>query len=378
MENLSAAHPFWAKAASFIKHHAMVLIAWAAAAVSAVFVPPDAQYAGYFDLSTLACLFLTLLVVGAFTGIHTFEIASRSIVLKLKNLRRLFVAVVFITYVGSMILANDMALITFLPLGWLSLKNAGKEKHAAYLFIMQNIAANLGGMLTPFGNPQNLYLYSHFSIPTGEFFAVMAPPFAIALLLILGCCLVVGREPLVLIPSEGYRFNTPRTVAYSVLFVVSVLAVFRLFPWYFALAGVGIAVLILDRKAYLKVSYSLLLTFTAFFIFSGNMARIDAVSGFLGRLTASNTLLTGVASCQVISNVPTAVLLSRFVTDYKPLLVAVNIGGLGTPVASLASLITLGRYRAVMPGHTLRYLAAFLAVNFTFLAVLFVAEMFIL
>ena len=161
------------KVLSFAKSNAMVLIAWALAIASTFFVPPDKEYVGYFDFATLACLFLTLLVVGAFTGIHTFEIASRRIVAKLGNARRLILAVVFITYVGSMILANDMALITFLPLGWLSLKNCGKQKYTAFTFIMQNIAANLGGMLTPFGNPQNLYLYSYFKIPTGEFFLIM-------------------------------------------------------------------------------------------------------------------------------------------------------------------------------------------------------------
>ncbi|MBO7377459.1 MAG: citrate transporter [Clostridia bacterium] len=362
---------------TFVKSHAVVLIAWALAALSVVFVPIDKDYIDYFDFPTLACLFLTLLVVGAFSGIKTFEIVSRKIVLKLKNTRRLIIAVVAVTYFGSMILANDMALITFLPLGWLCLKKSGKTNYAAFTFIMQNVAANLGGMLTPFGNPQNLYLYSYYSISAGEFTLTMLPPFLLSLALIVSCCLFVKREPLTLTEEEEYKFNLPRTIIYSVLFAISVLAVFRIFPWQFALIGVAAAVLAMDFRAFGRVSYSLLLTFCAFFILSGNVARIDAVKSLMERLTAENTLLTGVLCSQIISNVPTAVLLSRFATDYRQLLVAVNIGGVGTPVASLASLITLGKYREVKPGETLKYLGLFSAINFSFLALLTALETFI-
>jgi len=358
------------KIITFVKTHAVVLIAWAIAAASVIFVPIDGEYINYFDFSTLACLFLTLLVVGAFSGIKTFEIISRKIVMKLKNTRRLVMAVVFITYTGSMILANDMALITFLPLGWLCLKKSDKTRYTAFTFIMQNVAANLGGMLTPFGNPQNLYLFSHFGIPAGEFMLTMLPPFLLSLALIVACCFFVKREPLELKNEEVYAFRPARTAVYSVLFAVSVLAVFRVFPWYYALAGVSIAVLIADHKAFAKVSYSLLLTFCAFFIISGNVARIEAVRTFLEKLTARNTLLSATLSCQVISNVPTAVLLSRFVADYAELLVAVNIGGVGTLVASLASLITFGKYREAEPAKTRFYLGLFSAINFGFLAVL--------
>ena len=400
------------KVLTFIKSHAVVLIAWTLAAISAIFVPVDREYLGYFDLPTLACLFLTLLVVGAFTGIKTFEIISRKIILKLNNTRRLIIAVVAITYFGSMILAGLIglafwrlrstvtpdvfltgvivllmlltlllrrwlykALITFLPLGWLCLKKSGKTKYTAFTFIMQNVAANLGGMLTPFGNPQNLYLYSYYHISAGGFTLTMLPPFLLSLALIVGCCLFVKKEPLSLEDEETYEFNLPRTIIYAALFAVSVLAVFRVFPWQIALAVVAVAVLVMDFRAYGRVSYSLLLTFCAFFVLSGNVARIGVVKSLMEQLTAQNTLLTGVLCSQVISNVPTAVLLSRFTIDYRQLLVAVNIGGVGTPVSSLASLITLGKYREVRPGETLRYLGLFSAINFSFLAVLSTLEL---
>lgn len=235
---------------------------------------------------------------------------------------------------------------------------------------MQNVAANLGGMLTPFGNPQNLYLYSYYSINAGEFFAVMALPFAVAFVLIALTCLVVKPEPVALETPEVPAPPVWRTVVYFVLFALSVLIVFRVFPFYVGLAAVTLALLVLEPRAFLKVDYGLLLTFCAFFVFSGNLARIPAVESALGSLVALFPLLVGTASCQVISNVPSAVLLSRFTSDYRHLLVAVNIGGLGTPVASLASLITLGEYRRRCPGSTARYLGLFSLINFGYLAVL--------
>ena len=235
---------------------------------------------------------------------------------------------------------------------------------------MQNVAANLGGMLTPFGNPQNLYLYSYYSIAAGEFFKIMALPFAVAFLLIAVTCLFVKPVHVELETPETAAPPAWRMIVYFVLFALSVLIVFRVFPFYVGLIVVTVALLILEPKAFLHVDYALLLTFCAFFVFSGNLARIPAVEQTLGSLVALSPLLVGTASCQVISNVPSAVLLSRFTTDYRHLLVAVNIGGLGTPVSSLASLITLGEYRKREPGKTGRYLALFSLVNFLFLAVL--------
>ena len=196
---------------------------------------------------------------------------------------------------------------------------------------MQNAAANLGGMLTPFGNPQNLYLYSYYSIPTGEFFAVMSIPFAAALLLIVGTCMFVRPEPIV--PKTPPVPAPPvwRTLVYFALFAVSVAIVFDAFAAWIALIIVVVALAVIEPRAFLHVDYGLLLTFSAFFVFSGNLSRVPAVQAFPGSLVAASPLLVGTASCQVISNVPSAVLLSRFTDDYRQLLIAVNIGGLGSP-----------------------------------------------
>ena len=357
-------------AVHFFKSSVVLLVALAAAGITCIFVPVDREYLGYFDLQTLACLFCTLAVVAAFKNIRFFEWLADVIVRRFKNMRNIVLALVFVTYFGSMIMANDMALITFLPLGYFVLESCGNRKLTAFTFIMQNIAANLGGMLTPFGNPQNLYLYSFYSIGAGEFFRIMALPFAVAFVLILGVCLFVKPQEAQVLSRPHNAPSVWRSVAYAALFALSVLIVFDVFPYYWGLLAVAVCLLVLDFRAVLRVDYGLLLTFCAFFVFSGNMARIPAVRDFLGGLIALDPLAFGVLSCQVISNVPSAVLLSRFTSDYASLLVAVNIGGLGTPVASLASLITLNTYRRVRPGETKKYILKFLLVNFSFLAVL--------
>ena len=181
----------------FIKKNVVFCVALLAAAVTCFLVPPDAAYGDYFDWKTLSCLFLTLAVVCALRNIKFFTILARKLVLLSGSMRMLFLVLVLITFIGSMLIANDMALITFLPLGYFALSVARQEKYMAYLFILQNISANLGGMLTPFGNPQNLYLYTKFNIPTGEFMTIMAPPFLLAITMITACCLIfIKAEPM--------------------------------------------------------------------------------------------------------------------------------------------------------------------------------------
>jgi Na+/H+ antiporter NhaD/arsenite permease-like protein len=240
----------------------------------------------------------------------------------------------------------------------------------AFTFIMQNIAANLGGMLTPFGNPQNLYLYNFFEIPTGEFMMIMALPFAISIVLITLCCIVfVKPEPLE-IPEEQIKMPPVRLVIYLILFALSIIIVFRIIPYWIGLIVIPIFLIFMDRKALLAVDYPLLLTFVFFFIFSGNMARIDVVRDLFSMLLEKNTLVFSVISCQCISNVPSAILLSQFTTNYKDLLVGVNIGGAGTLIASLASLITFREYVKNNPGKTGYYIGMFSAFNFSFLILL--------
>ena len=354
----------------FIKGHAVLLISAAVAVATCFFVPPDAEYGGYFDLETLSCLFCIMAVVGALRIRGFFEWLAGRMIVAFGNMRRVTFALVFIAYFGSMIMGNDVALVTFLPLAWFVLSSCGRERHTAFVFVMQNIAANLGGMLTPFGNPQNLYLYSYYSIPAGEFFAIMALPFVVAFVLIAATCMFVRPEPVrPLVPSVAPP-PVWRVVGYFALFALAVMIVFGVLPFWAVLTAVSLALLVLEPRSFLRVDYGMLLTFCAFFVFSGNLSRVPAVRAWLGGLIGASPLLVGTATCQVMSNVPAAVLLSHFTTDYRRLLIAVNIGGLGTPIASLAGLITLDAYRRRMPGSTARYLGLFSAINFSYLAVL--------
>ena len=301
-----------------------------------------------------------------------------------------------VTLIGSMLLTNDTALLTFLPLSWMVLQEAGQEKLTAYVFILQNCAANLGGMLTPFGNPQNLYLFDHYHIPVGEFLSIMLLPFALSTGLILLCCLLIPRQVLA-VPQRELTLDKPRAIAYGLLFCLAVGMVLRAVPYPVGLAVIAASLAVMDPRALKSVDWGLLVTFAAFFVFSGNMARIQPVRELFGRLLAHGVLPVSALTCQVISNVPAAMLLSGYSSDLRELiigvdlgglgtliasmaslisykqLVGVNVGGAGTLVASLASLITFREYTRRCPEQTVRFLGLFTLISFSFLAILLAA-----
>ena len=359
------------------KKHTVLCIATLAAVVTCFFVPPSAEYINYFDFKTLSCLFLTLAVVCALRNIKFFTILARRIVMLTGNLRMLALALIYITFIGSMLIANDMALITFLPLGYFALSVTKQEKHMAYIFILQNISANLGGMLTPFGNPQNLYIYTAFEIPTNEFMGIMFAPFLTAVIMLTAACFFLKKEPLAITEDFPEKLNKSRTVIYLVLFTLSLLIVFRIIPYLLGLVLIPLVLIFMDRDALKAVDYPLLLTFVMFFIFAGNMAKIDIVHSLVSSILDKSTLLVSICSCQFISNVPSAILLSQFTENYKELLLGVNIGGTGTIIASLASLITFSEYRLLHPGDGKRYIVMFTVINLIFLAVLTAVTYFI-
>ena len=354
----------------FIKKNAVLCIAIVAAVATSFIVPPDKAYLGYFDWKTLTCLFCVLAVVCALKNIRFFFFLAQKIVHAFKTTRACILALCYVTFIGSMFLANDMALLTFLPLGYLVLSSTGKKKLMAFTFIMQNIAANLGGMLTPFGNPQNLYLYSKFNIPTGEFMGIMLAPFLLSVALITLCCFLFIKKESLEMEEEKIQLPKARTAIYSLLFVLSIVIVFRVIPFWIGLLVIPTVLLFMDRKALKDVDYGLLLTFVAFFIFAGNMSRIGLVQDILGYLMNKSALLFSSLSCQIISNVPSAILLSQFTDNYRELLLGVNIGGVGTLISSLASLITYREYTKHDPKGAKKYILLFSAFNFAFLFIL--------
>ncbi len=372
--------------ARIIRQNATASIAAAAALVTMLFVPPDAAYLGYFDLNTLACLFALLAVIRALRNAGFFETVAHAVVRRFKTLRGLGCALVGVTLVCSMFATNDMALLMLLPLSTVTLASTGNERALPFTFVMQAIAANLGGMILPFGNPQNIFLNSRFDIAFPDFLATMALPFAVSVILIALCCLAGFKvAPLSssgapdAAASERAPLPRAKTALYLVLFALSLGMVFRVVPFVAGVVIVAVALLFADRRALAHVDWGLLATFALFFVFSGNMARIPEVQGFFSMLLGQSTLVTSALASQVISNVPAAILLAPFVDGYQSLLIGVNIGGAGTLIASLASLIAFNHFRAIKRGmkrpgiqalSTKRYLALFSALNFAFLAVL--------
>lgn len=216
---------------AFVRHNAVMVIAFAAAFITSFFVPPDKEYIGYFDFKTLTCLFCVLAVVCALKNIRFFYLLAKKIVERFKTARMSVIAIVYITFIGSMLIANDMALLTFLPLGYYVLYTSKKEKYMAFTFIMQNIAANLGGMLTPFGNPQNLYLYTKFNIANAEFIKIMLPSFTVSVILITLCCIVFVKPEPLCVDNEPIKINSKRAILYGLLFILAIAIVFRGIPY---------------------------------------------------------------------------------------------------------------------------------------------------
>lgn len=367
----------------------MLVVAAVAAAASALAVPPDEAYLGYFDWKTLGCLFCVLAVASALRLMGAFDRAARAIIARFRRPGPLALALVLTTAALSCVATNDMTLIMMLPLSAATLMGANLPRLVAPVFVLLSLAANLCGMIVPFGNPQNLYLYSYYGLDLGDFLAAMALPFALSTAGIVACTWWLCGRTNSSSTSDTRNLAMPmplgrrRLAAYGLLFALTLLAVFRIVPVAAAVAVVAAALAALDRRALAAVDWGLLATFACFFVFAGNLARVPEVSAWLSPLMADHGLLVSAGLSQIISNVPAAVLLSHFTGAWQPLLVGVNIGGAGTLVGSLASLITLQHFtsvRKIFPRATAlpelstgRFLALFSVLNFGFLAILLIA-----
>lgn len=327
----------------FVKRETVLTAAFLLAALSMVFVRPDRAYGGYVDYQTIALLFCLMAVMAGFQKLGIFSYIGRELLGRVRTGRQAAAVLVGLCFFSSMAITNDVALITFVPFALTVLRMAGLSGLILPVVALQTIAANLGSMLTPIGNPQNLYLYGKSGLGAGAFIRLMLPYCGLSLGLLAVSLLFVDngriRKERVGQETEG-KICRGKAGMYLVLFAACVAAVARLLPWPAVLAAVILVLLVADRSVFLAVDYSLLLTFVGFFVFIGNMGRLPVFKEFLGGILLGREALTAVAASQVISNVPAALLLSGFTDRWESLIVGANLGGLGTLIASMASLIS--------------------------------------
>ena len=359
------------KIRDFVKKETVLCIAALCAVATMFLVPPDAEYIHYIDFRVLALLLCLMAVVAGFKSVGAFRFLTYQLLRRIKSGRVLGVTLVLLPFFSSMLVTNDVALLVFIPFTLALLAQLGCGKAIIPIAVLQTVAANLGSMATPVGNPQNLYLYAAYSLSAGEFFSVTLPLTAVSLV-----CLTAAAFPVLpkSLPEQDMQREDITSLRdlliYGVLFVLCLLTVFRVVHYAVTTVLIVAILFVVDRKLLGEIDFMLLLTFVCFFVVSENLGRVQAICDFLKGLLSRSTLMTSVGASQVISNVPAAVLLSGFTDQWRELLAGVNIGGLGTPIASLASLITLKLYLRWPGAQVVKFIGVFLAANIIGLVIL--------
>ena len=370
----------------FLKNETVLCVSFLLAVLSAFVIKPDMLYLTYPDYRTIALLFCLMIIVAGFQSLGIFRMLGHFLITRAGSIRGLSVVMIFLCFFSSMVITNDVTLITFVPFTILVLRMSGRVERILKLVVLETIAANLGSMATPIGNPQNLYLYSISDLTAGEFMQAVLPYAGLSLILLVIVVFVGKDEPLLDVSvkdESGKRAEKKagrvlgQAVPLLILLILCLLVVFRILPYQPVLICVILVILVIKRKLYLSVDYFLLLTFLCFFVFIGNMKRIPQVSEFLVSAVQGRELLAGILTSQIISNVPAAILLSGFSSDYSALLTGVNLGGLGTLIASLASLISFKFFVKEYPDKKVAFLKVFTIWNLLFLLVL-AAEAFLI
>ena len=354
---------------NFIKKQPVLVISFAAALVTMFFVPPDAGYAEYINRTVLIQLFSLMTAVAGLRSLGIFEKVTDLLLEKAGTIRRLGQVFVLICFFSSMLVTNDVALLTFIPLTLIALKKAD-SKSLIMTIVLETAAANLGSMLTPVGNPQNLFIYDIYKLTAWVFIKTMAPAGIASLVILILLTMLLPKDSCSVCEKHDVKIAPAPLAGYIALFAVCLLTVFRVIPDLVCLGAAVVCALVFDRRLLAKVDYPLLLTFVCFFVFVGNIARIDAIGSYLSEIMNGKELLVSAGLSQVISNVPAAVMLSGFTGSGTQLLLGVNLGGLGTIIASLASLISFQFYRNTEGANSVRYIAVFSAVNFGMLFIL--------
>lgn len=386
------------KVKDFFKKETVCCIAFLLAVVSMFFIPPSVNYFSYIDFRVLALLFSLMAVVRGFSSIGVFTRLGTLLLTHVHSLRMLSALFIFLCFFFSMLITNDVALITFVPFTILVLSMAEQKKFLIPVIVLETIAANLGSMLTPLGNPQNLYLYTISGLSLWDFIRIMLPYSFVSAILLLIFILFLPKDT-VSTATAANTANSTNTVTasntsnviceavkarknsrilfafYLILFLLCLLTVLHILPYQILFFLVLTGFLLLDYRVLKDVDYFLLLTFLCFFIFIGNMKQISLVHELISKLLVHHEVLMGIGASQIISNVPAAILLSGFTDDYSALLIGVNLGGLGTLIASLASLISFKFYTNSNGNDTRRFLGIFTLYNVIFLGVLFVLSL---
>ena len=357
-----------------IKNDTVLIIAFVLAIISSFFVKPSWDYLNYIDFTTLALLFCLMLIVNGLQSIKLFEQVAIYFLKKMKTTRQLDILLVGLCFFFSMFITNDVALITFVPLAIIVLKMLKMENRIVHVVVLQTIAANLGSMCTPIGNPQNLFLYTYFKMSLGDFLIAIIP-FVLISFGLIAIHIVKKQDEKIKTPTLHQKDDTNIVYLwiYLIMFGLCLLSVLHLISIFYLLPIICLGCFYLDKKTLIRVDYNLLLTFVGFFIFIGNLKNIDIISQFLSQLVANNEIAVSVICSQIFSNVPATILLSGFTKNVHDLLIGVNIGGLGTLIASMASLISYKYIARMYPEHKKEYFKMFTKYNIIYLIILCVA-----
>ena len=355
----------------FIAAETVLCVAAACAVATMFIIPPDREYLQYIDFRVLCLLLRLMAVVAGLKTVGLFNWLTYQLLSRIHSGRILSVTLVLLPFFSSMFVTNDVALIIFIPFTLLLLDQLGCSRSIIPVTVFQTIAANLGSMATPVGNPQNLYLYAFYNLGIGDFFSVTLPLTAVSLVVLAAASIpLLPRKLPDQAMEEAAISSTKQLMIYLVLFVLCLLTVFRVVPYPVTTAITVAALFLANRKLLKEIDYMLLLTFVCFFTVSENLGRVDGIRLFLQQLLQSSTLFTSIGTSQIISNVPAAIMLSGFTDHWQELLAGVNIGGLGTPIASLASLITIKFYMRWPGAKIARFLGFFTVANLIALAIL--------
>ena len=363
----------------FIKKETILFVSSVIAIISMIIVPPSKEYISYIDFRVLSLLLCLMLVMAGLKGLGIFDRLMHLLLKHIKNTRQLSFTLIISCFLLSMWITNDVALITLVPFAIMICNETDNNKLLIPIIVLQTIAANLGSMCTPIGNPQNLYLYTASGMSVKDFLKLMTPLTLISFFLIIICLFIFDKKEL------SYNCNIKndnavvdktikfKTVTYTFLLILCLLTVLRLLDFKLLLLIILIAVALLEWRLFMKADYMLLLTFIAFFVFIGNIKQIDLINSFLHNIVTGNEVIVSILSSQIISNVPAAILLSGFTNDFSSLMIGTNIGGLGTLIASMASLISFKYYADTEGSDKKKYILVFTITNIIFLIILIAA-----